>query len=59
MVKNLPAIQETQVKFLGWEDPPEKDMATKWLIKFFLVSLQSLSPLLLCSEFCDIRFYPL
>ena len=21
MVKNLPAIQETQVQFLGWEDP--------------------------------------
>ena len=28
MVKNLPAIQETQVKFLGWEDPLEKGMAT-------------------------------
>ena len=22
MVKNLPAMQETQVQFLGWEDPP-------------------------------------
>ena len=22
MVKNLPAIQETGVQFLGWEDPP-------------------------------------
>ena len=21
MVKNLPAMQETQVQFLGWEDP--------------------------------------
>ena len=28
MVKNLPAIQETQVLFLGWEDPLEKAMAT-------------------------------
>ena len=28
MVKNLPAVQETQVKSLGWEDPPEKEMAT-------------------------------
>ena len=28
MVKNLPAMQETQVKFLGWEDPLEKEMAT-------------------------------
>ena len=28
MVKNLPAIQETQVPSLGQEDPPEKEMAT-------------------------------
>ena len=28
MVKNLPAVQETQVPFLGQEDPPEKGMAT-------------------------------
>ena len=27
-VKNLPAMQETQVQFLGWEDPLEKEMAT-------------------------------
>ena len=26
--KNLPAVQETQVQFLGWEDPLEKEMAT-------------------------------
>ena len=24
LVKNLPAVQETLVKFLGWEDPLEK-----------------------------------
>ena len=28
MVKNLPAMQETQVRFLGREDPLEKGMAT-------------------------------
>ena len=28
MVKNLPAMQETQVSSLGWEDPLEKGMAT-------------------------------
>ena len=28
MVKNLPAVQETWVQFLGWEDPLEKEMAT-------------------------------
>ena len=27
-VKNLPAMWETQVQSLGWEDPLEKDMAT-------------------------------
>ena len=27
MVKNLPAMQETQVLSLGWEDPLEKGMA--------------------------------
>ena len=26
-VKNLPAVQETWVWSLGWEDPPEKEMA--------------------------------
>ena len=28
MVKYLPAMQETQVQSLGWEDPLEKGMAT-------------------------------
>ena len=28
MVKNLPAIRETQVPSLGWEDPLEKRMVT-------------------------------
>ena len=28
MVKNLPAMQETWVQFLGWEDPLEKGRAT-------------------------------
>ena len=27
-IKNLPAVQETRVRFLGWEDPLEKEMAT-------------------------------
>ena len=27
-VKNLPARQETRVRFLGWEDPLGKEMAT-------------------------------
>ena len=28
MVKSLPAMQETGVRSLGWEDPLEKKMAT-------------------------------
>ena len=27
-VKYLPAMQESQVQFLGWEDPLEEEMAT-------------------------------
>ena len=27
-VKNLPAVQETWVQSLGWEEPLEKEMAT-------------------------------
>ena len=29
MVKNLPAMQETWVRSLGWEDSPEKGTATR------------------------------
>ena len=28
MVKCLPAMRETWVRFLGWEDPLEEEMAT-------------------------------
>ena len=28
MVKRLPAMQETRVRFLDWEDPLGKEMAT-------------------------------
>ena len=28
VVQNLPAVQETQVRSLDWEDPLEKEMAT-------------------------------
>ena len=28
MVKNLPAMQKTMVRSLGWEDPLEKEVAT-------------------------------
>ena len=32
MVKNLPAMQETWVQCLGWEDPLEKEMAAHFSI---------------------------
>ena len=32
MIKNLPAMQETQVQSLGWEDLLEKGMATHYRI---------------------------
>ena len=31
-VKNLPAVRETQVRSLGWEDPLEKGMAIHFRI---------------------------
>ena len=31
-VKNLPAMQETQVRSLGWEDGLEKEMVTHFTI---------------------------
>ena len=49
IVKYLPAMQETQVQFLGWENPLEKEMATHshilaWEIPLFKESggLQSM-----------------
>ena len=32
LVKNLPAVQETWVRSLGWEDPLEKGKATHFSI---------------------------
>ena len=31
VVKNPPAMQETWVRSLGWEDPLEEGMATYWI----------------------------
>ena len=39
MVKSLPAIQETWVRSLGWEDPLEEDMATHSSILSWRVSM--------------------
>ena len=49
LVKNLPAMQETWVQFLGWEDALEKEMATHssilaWRIPWTEESLAGYSP---------------
>ena len=45
LVKNLPAMQETPVQFLGPQDPLEKDEATNSSILGYLVG--GASPVLL------------
>ena len=40
-VKNLPAMQETQIQSLGWEDLLEKKMATHFSILAWKVHGQS------------------
>ena len=37
LVKNPPAMQETLVRFLGWEDPLEEDVATHSSILAFRI----------------------
>ena len=38
MVKNLPAMQETWVRSLGWKDPLERGMATRSSILAWRIS---------------------
>ena len=42
LVKNLPSMQETWVRSLGWEDPMEKGMATHSSIMAWRISWVSL-----------------
>ena len=37
-VKSLPAMQKTQVRALGWEDPLEKGLATHYNILAWRIS---------------------
>ena len=46
LVKNLPTMQETRIRSLGWEDPPEKRKATHssilaWRIPWTIHSMGS------------------
>ena len=45
MVKNLPAVQETWVRSLSWEDPLEEGMATHSSILAWVRSLSWEDPL--------------
>ena len=46
MVKNPPAMQETPVQFLDWEDPVEEGMATHFSILAWRISwTEKTSPL--------------
>ena len=43
LVKNLPAMRETWVQSLGWEDPLEKEMAThSGILAWRILGLRSL-----------------
>ena len=42
LVKNLPAMQETWVRSVGWEDPLEKGKATHWRIPWRSMGSQRL-----------------
>ena len=49
MVKNLPAMQETWVRSLGWDDPLEKEMAIHssilaWRIPWTKNSMEGYNP---------------
>ena len=39
MVKNLSAMQETQIQSLGWKNPLEKEMATHFSILSWRIPL--------------------
>ena len=59
-VNNLPAMQETWVRSLGWEDPLEKGKATHssilaWRILWLFI-LVSYNPFYLCDINCNASF---
>ena len=50
LVKNPPALRETWVHSLGWEDPLENGMATHTIEIFSLKALEARSPILSCGQ---------
>ena len=55
MVKNLPAMKETQVQYLGREDPLQEDMATYSSILAWRIPWTEESGGLLCMESQRVR----
>ena len=51
MVKNLPEIQETWVRSLGWEDPLEKGMATQSTIMIYMFAFSYYANTLIFQHF--------
>ena len=51
-VKNLPAVQETQVQSLGWKHPLEEEMATHSSILAWRIPWTEESARLLCPWGC-------
>ena len=41
LVKNPPAMQETRVRSLGWENPLEEDMATHSSVPAWRIPMES------------------
>ena len=41
MAKNPPAVYETHVPSLGWEDPQEEEMAGAWWVIVYAVTNKS------------------
>ena len=54
LVKNLPGMQETWVRFMGWEDPLEKEMAIHFSILAWKIPWTEESGGLQCIELHDL-----
>ena len=54
LVKNLPAMQETWVQFLGQEDPLEKEMATHFSVLAWKIPRTEEHGQLQCMEFQEL-----
>ena len=56
MVKNMPAMQETWVQYLCWEDPLEEDMVLLLIKLLCLGLIHGYSPSKLCEMYPSLSF---